>query len=97
MKKKIPKSKSSNRPKISKNKKIKLKGSSFLDKRKPINKKSKNTSNKLSIKNIFSKHKPLNKRKKTTNRVYKSKSKPLTNVPKQDNGNRYIVDIIEKR
>lgn len=97
MKKKIPKSKSVNTKQPKKNKKIKLKGSSFLDKRKPLNKKTKPTSNKKSIKNIFSKPRPLNKRKSTARKVYKSKSKPLSNVPKQDSSNRYIIDIIEKR
>ena len=81
-----------------KKKKIKLKGSSFFDKRKPLNKKRKNTSSKKISLNIFSKSKPLNKKTTKSKKVYKRKnSKPLSNIPKQESGNKYLPDIIEKR
>ena len=82
-------------------KKIKLKGSSFLAKRRPLNpKKKKNTSSKFNFGlNLFSKHKPLNKKttKKTKKASKRSISKPLNNTSKQTTTNKYLPDIIEKR
>lgn len=79
-----------------KQKKIKLKGSSFWDRRKPINKKRKV---KVAIKNInnFSKKRPLNKVTKTKNVVRRDNTRPYSNYSKAPSGNRYLEDIIEKR
>lgn len=83
---------------MKKQKKIKLKGSSFWDKRKPINKKKKTPKNHKINLNIFSKNKPLNKKTTKGKKVYKkSNSKPLSNMPKQGNNTKYLPDIIEKR
>ena len=83
---------------MKKQKKIKLKGSSFWDKRKPINKKKKTPKNHKINLNIFSKNKPLNKKTNKGKKVYKkSNSKPLSNMPKQGNNTKYLPDIIEKR
>ena len=83
---------------MKKQKKIKLKGSSFWDKRKPINKKKKTPKNHKINLNIFSKNKPLNKKTTKGKKVYKkSNSKPLSNMPKQGNNIKYLPDIIEKR
>ncbi len=84
---------------MSKKKKIKLKGSSFFDKNKPINKPRKKTNNKVKIDKLSSK-KPLNKIPKTTkiskNNAYKN-TRPLNNSNKNQNKVRYLPDIIEKR
>lgn len=83
---------------MKKTKKIKLKGSSFWDRKKPINKIRKTNNSKTSI-NIFSKPKPLNyksKKTKTTVGTKKTNYKPLNNSTKQKN-NKYLPDIIEKR
>lgn len=83
---------------MKKQKKIKLKGSSFWDKRKPINKKIKNNASKKKNINIFSKNKPLNRKKVKSRRVYKkTSSKPINNIQRQDNSSKYLPDIIEKR
>ena len=83
---------------MKKTKKIKLKGSSFWDKRKPLNKTRKTNDSKIKI-NIFSKKKPLNykiKKTKTSSKTSKNNYKPLNNPTKQKN-NKYLPDIIEKR
>lgn len=81
-----------------KTKKIKLKGSSFLDKRKPINKKTRTAKEKSKKSNIFSKSKPLNKPSIKGKKVYKkNNSKPLSNASRQDGPTKYLPDIIEKR
>lgn len=83
---------------MKKQKKIKLKGSSFWDKRKPINKKKKTPKNHKINLNIFSKNKPLNKKPTKGKKIYKkNNSKPLSNIPKQGNNTKYLPDIIEKR
>lgn len=79
-------------------KKIKLRGSSFFDKRKPLNRNKRTTKTQKISFNIFSKSKPLNKKTTKSKRVYKKTiSKPLNNMPKQENYNKYLPDIIEKR
>ena len=87
---------------MKKEKKIKLKGSSFLDKNKPINKKRRSNDKKVSI-NISSKKKPLSNipkssKSKNKSRAYKKKTyTPLNSNQKQQTTNRYLPDIIEKR
>ena len=84
---------------MKKEKKIKLKGSSFFDKRKPINKKRKTNNNKIKI-DLLSSKKPLNKISKPTknnkSNVYKN-TRPLNNYNKNQSKVRYLPDIIEKR
>lgn len=78
-------------------KKIKLKGSSFFDKNKPINKvrKTKVTSSK---ENTFSHKKPLNKVAKVKQVVKKNNLRPYSNTSKANSSSeRYLPDIIEKR
>lgn len=83
---------------MAKEKKIKLKGSSFWDKRKPINKKRKV---KVTNKNRYSKSKPLNKSShnaKGKQVVRKDNTRPYSNVSKtSSSGTRYLPDVIEKR
>jgi cell division protein FtsI/penicillin-binding protein 2 len=82
---------------MKKEKKIKLKGSNFFDKRKPLNKKKTVSNKELSKINIFSKHKPLNGRKTSVKKVSKkTSSKPINNVQKIGS-TKYLPDIIEKR
>lgn len=81
---------------MAKAKKIKLKGSSFWDKRKPINKKrrvkvSSNESHR------FSKKKPINKVTKSKQVVRRNNTRPYSNSSKSSSNNRYLPDIIEKR
>lgn len=77
-------------------KKIKLKGSSFWDKRKPINRVSKK--NKISsYKEITSKKRPINKIKKARNSVKRDNARVYSNYSKISSDNRYLSDIIEKR
>ena len=81
---------------MKKNKKIKLKGSSFFDKRKPINKSRTNYN--AGKKNIFSKGLSLNKTRKSTTKISrKNNSKPINNIQRTEKNNRYLPDIIEKR
>ena len=87
---------------MKKEKKIKLKGSSFWDKNKPINKKRKSNDKKINI-NISSKKKPLSNipkssKSKNKSKVYKKNTyTPLNSNQKQQTTNRYLPDIIEKR
>ncbi|MBQ6494696.1 MAG: penicillin-binding protein 2 [Bacilli bacterium] len=83
---------------MTKEKKIKLKGSSFFDKRKPINKTRKVKNNKVKIDKLSSK-KPINKISKPKNNkgnTYKN-TRPLNNANKNQTKIRYLPDIIEKR
>lgn len=75
---------------------IKLRGSSYWDKRKPINKKRKM---KEAIKNIdsFSKRRPINKISKNKVKVKSSNVRPYSNSVRTSSSNRYLLDIIEKR
>ncbi len=76
-------------------KKIKLKGSSFFDKNKPINKirKTKSSSPK---ENTLHHKKPLNKMSKTKQVIRKNTTRPYSNKA-PTSGTRYLPDIIEKR
>lgn len=77
--------------------KIKLKGSSFFDKNKPLNKRKK-TIKKFNLKELFFRKKPLNKKKKRVRKTSKNNSRPYSNVSKINTDyNRYLSDIIEKR
>lgn len=77
------------------NRKIKLKGSSFWDRNKPINKKRKIKAAVRSIDN-FSKRRPLN-RSAGQKRVV-SKDNTRTYISSStSSGNRYLPDVIEKR
>ena len=82
---------------MARQKRIKLKGSSFFDKNKPINKKRK--SNRVAVKEErFSKKRPLNKVSKTKQTVHKENSRPYSNTNKNNTSSpRYLPDIIEKR
>lgn len=84
---------------MAKEKKIKLKGSSFLDKHKPINKKKKDNQTKTTNKtSIFSNNKPINKRRPTGKKIYKKpNSRPINNVQRMSDNTKYLPDIIEKR
>ena len=81
---------------MAKNKKIKLKGSSFFDKRKPINKVRKKSS-KVVHESVLSRKRPINKisRKKDVSR--KENVRPYSNISKNNTSSRYIPDIVEKR
>jgi len=82
---------------MAKGKKIKLKGSNFLNKNKPLNKKRK-TKTKLDTNvNSISKRKPLNKVVKTKKAVKKNNVRPYSNISKTSPSNKYLPDIIEKR
>ena len=82
---------------MDKKKKIKLKGSSFLDKRKPINKKRKVKVVTRKV-NSLNKKKPINKVVKPRQLVRKDNtSRPYSNSSKTSSNSRYLPDIIEKR
>lgn len=79
-------------------KKIKLKGSSFFDKKKPLNKRSKIKSSSFFIPNIFFRMRPLNKSVSKNKNVFrKNSSKPLSNVTHKEVKQRYLPDIIDRR
>ena len=78
-----------------KQKKIKLKGSSFFDRHKPINKKRK-SSHSVVEKESFSRKRPLNKISKGKTVVHKDNSRPYSNISRNSN-TRYLPDIVEKR
>ena len=83
-----------------KQKKIKLKGSSFWYKNKPLNGKPKSNFFSIKIDSIFSKpkSKSLNKTSNKKTKVYKkNNSKPINNMSKQGGSTKYLPDIIEKR
>lgn len=77
-------------------KKIKLKGSSFWDRRKPINKKRKLKADVKSINN-FSKRRPINRVSKTKMVIRKDNTRPYSNISRTSSSNRYLPDIIERR
>ena len=81
---------------MAKEKKIKLKGSSFWDKNKPINKKRKKVRNSKIHESSLSKKRPLNKVTKTKQPVKKPSAR-YSNVSKNSSEERYLPDIIEKR
>ena len=77
-------------------KKIKLKGSSFFDRHKPINKKRRVKEAVRSI-DSFSKRRPLNRSIKNKNTISIDNTRPYSNAVKTSSSNRYLLDIIEKR
>ena len=79
------------------NKKIKLKGSSFWDKRKPINKVSKKKNVSIYKENSSSRRKPINRKVRSEQVVKKDNTRVYSNYSKTSSGNRYLPDIIEKR
>ena len=74
---------------------IKLKGSSFWDRRKPINKKRKMSDAVRSI-DSFSKRRPINKPTRIKNSISRDNTRTF-NSSRTLSGNRYLPDIIEKR
>ncbi len=81
---------------MGKEKKIKLKGSSFFDKNKPINK-IKKSKTKPSKEITFSHKKPLNKVTKIKQVTKKNNRMPYSNSQKNTSLTKYLPDIIEKR
>lgn len=81
---------------MAKEKKIKLKGSSFFDRHKPINKKRKKLRSSRKDGSSLSKRGPINKVTKAKPSVKKSSPK-YSNIPKNPSENRYLPDIIERR
>ncbi len=81
---------------MAKEKKIKLKGSSFFDKNKPLNKKRKKQGNIKKEESSLSKRGPINKVTKAKTNVKKTTPR-YSNVPKNPSDNRYLPDIIERR
>ena len=75
---------------------IKLRGSSYWDKRKPINKKRKMREAVKSI-DSFSKRKPINKISKNKVKSKSSNVRPYSNSVRTYSSNRYLLDIIERR
>ena len=82
-----------------KRKKIKLRGSNFLDRNKPLNRKRKVRKTKNpDVDRLLSKKRPLNKVVKTKKAVKKNNTRPYSNVARSStSSNRYLPDIIEKR
>lgn len=81
---------------MAKEKKIKLKGSSFWDRRKPINKKRKVKVARIAS-NGISKKGPINKVLKSKQVVRKDNTRSYSNHSKTSSVNRYLPDVIEKR
>ena len=77
-------------------KKMKLKGSSFWDRNKPINRKRKMKAAALSIDN-FSKRRLINRVGKTKGIIKRENVRPYSNSVRASSNNRYLPDIIEKR
>ena len=84
---------------VVKRKKIKLRGSNFLDRNKPLNRKRKVRKTKNpDVDRLLSKKRPLNKVVKTKKAVKKNNTRPYSNVARSStSSNRYLPDIIEKR
>ena len=79
-------------------KRIKLKGSSFFDRHKPINRKRKvKRKSNPDVDRLLSKKRPINKVVKVKKEVKKSNARPYSNVNKISSASRYLPDIIEKR
>ena len=83
--------------KVAFEKKIKLKGSSFFDRRKPLNKTRK--SSRVSSREEYSfRKKTINKISKTKQVYHKENTRPYSNISKNNASSfRYLSDIIEKR
>lgn len=78
-------------------KKIKLRGSSFFDRNKPLNKKRKSQVRSINTNNGLLKKGPINKVSKSKVGVKKSNSRPYSNISRSSSNSRYLPDIIEKR
>ena len=78
---------------------IKLKGSSFFERNKPLNRRRRIKRKKnVDVDRLLSKKRPLNKVVKTKKAVVKNNTRPYSNVARSNSsGNRYLPDIIEKR
>ena len=81
---------------MKKQKKIKLKGSSFFDRNKPINKKRK-SSHSVVKEDALSRKRPINKITKSRGNHHKENVRPYSNISKNNTNARYLPDIIEKR
>ena len=76
---------------------VKLKGSNYFDKKKPLNRKRRaKKKSTVDVSSLLSKKRPLNKVVKTKKAIKKNNSRPYSNVVKSSGG-RYLPDIIEKR
>ena len=76
---------------------VKLKGSNYFDKKKPLNRKRRaKKKSTVDVSSLLSKKRPLNKVVKTKKAIKKNNSRPYSNVVKRSRG-RYLPDIIEKR
>ena len=83
---------------MAREKKIKLKGSSFFDRNKPINKKRKSPRVVVQKDSIFSKKKPINKISKQKVVTRKENTRPYSNTNKSNTSSpRYLPDVIERR
>ena len=80
-------------------KRIKLRGTSFFDKSRPLNKKRKVKKRKnIDVDRLLSRKRPINKVVKTKKAIKKNNARPYSNVSKvNSSSNRYLPDIIEKR
>lgn len=80
-------------------KKIKLRGSSFFDRNKPINRKRKvKRKSNPDVDRLLSKKRPINKVTKVKKEVKKDNLRPYSNVSRiSSSASRYLPDIIEKR
>ena len=82
---------------MARERKIKLRGSSFFDKRKPINKKRKSTFFIQKEERSFKK-KPINKISRVKQSTHRDNVRPYSNISKNNSFSpRYLSDIIEKR
>ena len=82
---------------MTKSKKIKLRGSSFFDKHKPINKVRKRRTRVSKEEYSFSKKGPINKVTKLKHHAPKKNTVKYSNVSRTSSGDRYLPDIIERR
>ena len=85
---------------VAREKKIKLKGSSFFDRHKPINKKRKKERVVNKSNSLTKKKKPINKITKQKQVVHKDNSRPYSNSNANKNNAstpRYLIDVIERR
>jgi len=82
---------------MNRKRKIRLRGSSFFDKKKPLNKIRKAKTRVHREDFSVSKGSPINKVKKLKRRVEKKNTIKYSNVSKATSGDRYLPDIIEKR
>ena len=83
---------------VKRQKKIKLRGSSFFDRHKPLNKKRKSSIFSFQKEVRSSRRTPLNKISKSKTVHHKENVRPYSNISKNNNtSSRYLPDIIDKR